>query len=267
MTFPLPSGCWLAAAAATFGLVVTILVPGSALGATANPKEAARPAAAKGGDTAKAAPKAAPKPAAAKKARPSNRGRRLVRYWNKLSKKQRRRLLKGKTVVTKKIGKNRKGKSVGVGVAYIIVKAPPAALARVLRNYSKQPEYMPRLTNCRVVKKRGRVWMVFLKLLFKFLFIKKRISYTLRMVYEVPNRRISWSLPPNKKNQIKDTKGFWQFDPMKGGKWTLVTYSVYTDTGLAVPGFIQNALVRGDLPGVLKNFKKRVESGGRWKKG
>ena len=47
---------------------------------------------------------------------------------------------------------------------------------------------------------------------------------------------------------------------------TLVVYRAYVDAGTSVPKFVQDFMIRRSIPNLLRATKKRIESGGTWKK-
>jgi hypothetical protein len=58
---------------------------------------------------------------------------------------------------------------------------------------------------------------------------------------------------------MKDNKGGWVLEDLGNGT-TKATYSIEVEVGMLVPKTIVNGLVDSQLPRLLENFKKRIES-------
>ncbi len=171
-------------------------------------------------------------------------------------------LLKGKVVTEIFKRKNRKNKMVYVTIARKIIKATPKEIFEQLSQLEQTHKYMPRLYYSKVKKQFSKnTFYVHRKL--KVAWVKVNLHIWIKLT---PYKKIEWRLFPNKKNDIKNTVGAFVLEPIKGGKETLVTYLLYTDSGRWVPGFIKKIMLRKDLPKVMKALEKRVLSGGKWEK-
>lgn len=180
----------------------------------------------------------------------------------KLPADMQKKLLHGKRVVTLFYRLNKKGKKVIVAQARGIIKRPPAQVYFHLSQVERVQEFMPNLIYSKIQKKLGPNTFLMLRII-KVLWTKIKMYLRVELV---PKRRLIWRLVPHKDNGIADTVGAMTMEGIHGGKHTLVTYSVFTDTGRAVPGFIRKMLIRGSLPNVIKALEKRTMSDGRWKK-
>ena len=170
---------------------------------------------------------------------------------------------KKRVIVREERFKDKDGKDQARGMAIAIIRKPWTDVWDILTNYDKQPEYMPRLTKCRVDKKDGNTWYVFHKL--KVLFVG--IEYTLKMTLNREKRRIHWEVAKDLPHDIAETIGSWEFFPHgPQGKHTLVAYRIFLDSGRMIPQSVQNMLTKKDLPGVLRSLRRRVETGGKWQK-
>lgn len=171
------------------------------------------------------------------------------------------RLEKGEVLLLKETYKDAKGKMRGRGTAAVLVEKPADEAWRHLRKFDAFAEFLPRVTESKVYEKAGnRVGVAFtLKILFA------RIRYHCVQTLDEPNRTIRWTLDERKKNDIASTTGYWRATPHGDGK-CILTYAVAVDTGRAVPKLVQDFLTRRDLPGVVRVMKKRIESGGKYKK-
>jgi len=83
----------------------------------------------------------------------------------------------------------------------------------------------------------------------------KRVSYTLKMVEDRPNR-ITWSLITGQ--MMSRNNGAWSLEEM-GPSRTRATYSLELKLGLLVPSAITTRLAASSLPAMLEAFKKRAE--------
>lgn len=180
----------------------------------------------------------------------------------RLSASVQKQLKRGKRVVRLYYRKNDKGKRSIVAEAKAIIKAPPIKVYEQLARVEKIQEFMPNMIYSKIKKKLGPN-RYFMHRTIKVLWTKIHMFLTVALT---PGKRLTWHLDRTKKNGIKDTVGTMTFLPYNGGKYTYVTYRVYTDTGRAIPGFIRRMLIKSSLPNVLKSLNKRVMSGGRWKK-
>ena len=86
------------------------------------------------------------------------------------------------------------------------------------------------------------------------------------VMVKIPLVDLDFRLDPNYPHSLKDTRGYRYLENLDE-KRTLLTHAVTrVDVGIPVPGFIRKALSSRDLPGVVRNLKKRIESGGTWTK-
>lgn len=171
------------------------------------------------------------------------------------------RLARGSVVVRSEMFTKPDGKRAGAGKAYCIVNATPDASFAIFHDYEKTPEYQPRLKKVTVREKNGNLWRVTQELKIAI----KTVRYSVDITFDPVARRMAWTLDKTQKNDIKDTMGSWEFTPWEDGK-TLIVYTISLDTGSFVPAFIEQFLTQQDLPELLLSTKRRIESGGKWKK-
>ena len=170
-------------------------------------------------------------------------------------------LKKGEPVMVNKVVNDAKGNPRGQGLAVIVVNADPDTCWKYITQQTKMPEFMPRMISATEYMKEGNTRGV--KFTIKILLSK--ISYHIIHTYDKGNYKLSYVLDKSKENDIADTSGFWKIEPFEGGK-SLIAYTVSVDTGMAVPKAIQDYLTQKDLPNVVSTMKKRIESGGTYKK-
>lgn len=184
--------------------------------------------------------------------------------YAKLASAIQKKLLAGEVPVELERLKNAKGQDVAIAKAWIIIPTTPKKVFSILQDVAKRYEYMPRL-NKSILMKRFGPYDVYVYQEMQILWTRIPLHLRLTMT---PERKIAWRLikEKGKKNGVKENFGAWEFEPLDGGQKTLLSYTLFTDSGMLIPAFIRDALVKGDLPTVLKNARKRVMSDGRWKK-
>lgn len=150
----------------------------------------------------------------------------------------------------------------GAGItAYCVINKPPDAAWAVMLNYHKFDEFMPRLERVEILEKTENTMKVTETVRVPL----GAISYTLDLVFKPAQTTVSWALDKSRQHDIADTFGAWEFLPYSQGK-TILRYTTTLDSGLFVPRFLEDFLIRNDLPDVLLSLKRRTESDGTWKK-
>lgn len=178
-----------------------------------------------------------------------------------LSDKEWATLRSNKVVVRGEMYATPDGKRAGKGVAFVIIDKAPEAAWAVLTDYQKMPEFMPRLHKVTIKQKTPERMKVLQELKIMF----KTVEYTLDLQFNHEKKRMDWTLDKSVENDIKDTFGSWDFIPFENGK-TLVAYTIAVNTGVAIPQFLEDYLTKKDLPEVLLSMKRRVESGGKYRR-
>lgn len=133
----------------------------------------------------------------------------------------------------------------------ILIRAPAEKCYAVITDYKKYPQFLTRLKEVEVKKKRGNSCEVtyHLRLIME-------ITYTLMMKGR-PFTGVEWSFVSG--NIMKDNHGFWELKEVKKGQ-TRVIYNLEVELGLFVPSAIAKMLLEQSLPEMLAAFKKRIES-------
>jgi len=147
-------------------------------------------------------------------------------------------------------------------IATALVDAPPQTCFNTVRDYDHFHEFMPRVSGAKVVAKDGDCMTIRYEA--GILWID--VVYYIDACAAVPGRRVEFELARDRENFIEETRGFWEIQPVDGGKSSLVSYSAYLDPGIPVPDFISLRMTRSNIVAVLENVRKRAESGGTWKK-
>ena len=135
----------------------------------------------------------------------------------------------------------------------IVFNAPIAKCYAVISDYERYPEFLPEVKKIRTSNRRGNEVDVQYHAE-----VVKLIKYTVHMREEAPTR-VSWTYIDGE--FMKDNKGGWVLEDAGDGK-TKATYSIEVALGPLVPKTIVTALVDTQLPKLLENFKKRIESQG-----
>ena len=133
----------------------------------------------------------------------------------------------------------------------ITINAPVDKCWAVISDYERYPEFLPEVKKIRTMNRRGNEVDVQYEAE-----VVKVIKYTVHMREEAPNK-VSWSFIDGE--FMKDNKGGWTLEDAGNGT-TKATYTIAVEVGMLVPKTIVNALVDTQLPKLLENFKKRIES-------
>lgn len=133
----------------------------------------------------------------------------------------------------------------------IIINATVEKCWSVISDYERYAEFLPEVKKIRTMNRRGNEVDVQYEAE-----VVKVIKYTVHMKEEGP-KKLSWSFIDGE--FMKDNKGGWVLEEAGEGK-TKATYNIAVEVGMLVPKTIVNALVDTQLPKLLENFKKRIES-------
>jgi len=172
------------------------------------------------------------------------------------------RMKKGEVVITEVMNLNPDGSGRMDFLAKLYIKATRQEVWKHIRDYNNFPEFMPRMKKNTILKQEGQVYWVRYEL--KIFWLK--IVYHIRVDGVELYKRIEYKLDKTKKNHIKDTYGYWILEDAPGGTGTILSYSTFVDTGIPAPKVLVRKLAKMSLPNIVKNVRKRVESGGKWKR-
>ena len=154
------------------------------------------------------------------------------------------------------------GFTAGKGAGVILIWRPISDVWATLAHYEDRAEYIPRLKKLKVLEQqpgRVRVWQE----------VDATVT-TARFTawYELDEKAhvIRWKLDPSATdNTLRDVDGAYTMVAVDDRR-TLLSYRSTIGTALHVPRAIQAYMTRKSLPELLGNIKKRVESGGTWKR-
>jgi ribosome-associated toxin RatA of RatAB toxin-antitoxin module len=133
----------------------------------------------------------------------------------------------------------------------VVFNAPLEKCFEVISDYERYPEFLPEVRKIRTSNRKGAEVDVQYEAE-----VVKVIKYTVHMKEERPNR-VSWTFIDGE--FMKDNRGGWVLEDGGNGT-TKATYNIEVTVGPLVPKTILNALVDSQLPKLLENFKKRIES-------
>ena len=154
------------------------------------------------------------------------------------------------------------GKSAGRGLGAIVVERSIAEVWANVSRYEDKAEYLPRVKTVTVLERlpdriRAR-FEVDASIL--------TARYTAWFIFDQEAHTIRWTLDHTATdNTIAVADGDYHLFAVSPTQ-TLVVYRTYVDSGRAVPRSIQEYFARKSIPNMLRAVKKRVESGGTWKK-
>ena len=132
----------------------------------------------------------------------------------------------------------------------VVIRAAPEKVFAVISDYEKYPEFLPEVKKVKVESGQGDIKDVTYTVDVK----AKVISYTLRHTAKPPHE-LSWTMVRGE--MIKGNDGAWVLKPVPEG--TEATYKIDLKLGALVPSMVERKLAEQSLPGLLQNFKKRIE--------
>ena len=131
-----------------------------------------------------------------------------------------------------------------------VINATPEKCYQVIADLERYPEFVSDMQLAKILKRDGE------KIKAEFTVkIIKQISYTLDLI-GVPGKSFDWKLV---KGFMKKNDGAWRLKDLGDGT-TEATYAVDVEFGLLVPSSVMKMLQENQLPKMLDEFKKRIES-------
>jgi uncharacterized membrane protein len=170
--------------------------------------------------------------------------------------------LKGEIPVRSESFVTKTGKSAGRGLGAIVVDKPIGDVWATLSRYEDKAEYQPRVESVTVLDKQpGRLRAKFV--------VDATVTtarYTAWFELDEKTHTIHWTLDPTATdNTVVEIDGEYRMFELEPAR-TLLVYRTYVDSGRSVSQAIQGYFTRKAIPNLLKAVKKRIESGGTWKK-
>lgn len=129
-----------------------------------------------------------------------------------------------------------------------VYNCSPADFFKIVTDYSKYPEFLQEVKECKVLKTEGNR-----KLVEYSVSVVKNFKYTMWMT-ETETTDVSWEFAGG--DIFKTSRGYWKIQE-EGGK-TRATYFVEATFNMFVPGPIAKALVSVNLPNMVSSYHKRI---------
>jgi coenzyme Q-binding protein COQ10 len=133
----------------------------------------------------------------------------------------------------------------------VVINAPPEKVFAVITDYEKYPEFLPEVKKVKVEFGSGNVKEVTYTVDIK----AKVITYTLKHTARPPDE-LAWTMVRGE--MMKGNDGAWVLQKVSEG--TEATYKIDLRLGALVPSMVERMLAEQSLPGLLANFKKRIEA-------
>lgn len=174
---------------------------------------------------------------------------------SRITEEEWKRLQRGKIVTVKEEEARTDESLAGRVFAYGVIPFPPQTVWNVLSDYDNWDQFLPKTEDVYVTAVSGdRLWLYHhIKVMWK------DIVYTTIYEFEPRVGKASWVLEKDMEHDIADTEGFWEMVPVNKGKFTLVTYHAKVETGLPVPGFVEDFLTKKSLPQIVEGLRDEVE--------
>ncbi len=154
------------------------------------------------------------------------------------------------------------GKSAGRGVGAVVIDRPIAEVWTHLSRYEDKAEYQPRVKSVTVLEHLAN--RIHARFVIDATIMTAR--YTAWFDLDPVAHVIHWTLDGQATdNTIAAADGEYRMFEV-GAAQTLVVYRTYVDSGRSIARSIQDYFTRKAIPNLLRAVKKRIESGGTYKK-
>lgn len=147
------------------------------------------------------------------------------------------------------------------GTVFMLYDHTPEEIWPYLSDHNSYHEFMPHLLSVESYELKDGGLGITQKLKIAW----KTLEYNLVQIYDKENNILHWHLDRDKENDVQQSRGYWKLIP-HNEKQTIVIYMVDVDSGMRVPRFIEDFMLKRDLPGVVTAMKQRVETKGEYKK-
>ncbi|MFC1890036.1 hypothetical protein ACFL4G_09780 [Thermodesulfobacteriota bacterium] len=182
--------------------------------------------------------------------------------WEALSEEERRKLDNGEILCRTVTTDAGEGKIEGTMQSMVKIDASLDKCWELFTQFEKHNEFLPKQTDSIVVEEKSRSVFV----LKKFIIFGRNVDYVIHYRIDAEGHRIDYELDRSRPHDIEDAAGYFLFEEISPDACLMAYGITRLDTGMPVPGLLQRLLQKRDLPGVVENVKKRIESGGRWQK-
>lgn len=144
--------------------------------------------------------------------------------------------------------------------AAVVFELPPERAYEILAQPEHEDEYLDDCDEAVLIERAGGRDTVEYRVSVLLSTIRYRVNHT----YHPAEHRFLWRLDPTFDNDLKVVEGEWRLYAWEGK--TLARFSTRVDVSSLVPDFIQRRLAGSDVPRSLAAVRKRVNSGGAWRK-
>ncbi len=165
------------------------------------------------------------------------------------------RLEKGEVIKENETFRDAGGNDRGRAVALVLIHAPMDKVIEAIDDFETYLEWMPNVERTEVLLRKGNRRDV----TFVLDVLWNEVKYTCIHRIDPARGVFEWRMDDSKeKKNVADSTGAWVMKSLGENK-TAVAYTVLLDTGIAIPGFIEEYLAGSSLPKVAKALKDRVE--------
>ncbi len=143
------------------------------------------------------------------------------------------------------------------GTGYTIIDAPVDVIWAAINDWSAYPKIFPKTVSVKELSRKGNKSLVHLQMGHKLI----SVEYYMSIKRDIEKHVLSFSLVPNRPNDIEESRGYWRLFPQKNGR-TLVAYVVATQIPMGIINLIKPELVakiQRHLLGAPNEIKKWVE--------
>jgi ribosome-associated toxin RatA of RatAB toxin-antitoxin module len=165
--------------------------------------------------------------------------------------------------------RSRSGSKVKELKAIGVIKAAPAAVFKVINDIEGYRRFMPYTGEARVISRDTNSMVVYQRLAMPMVsdrdFAIRIYNETRHSPDGITNFVSRWQAanefaPPEKSGvvRVKTNEGSWTLQPVEDGRFTRVTYSVYTDPGGKIPVSILNTANTKAIPKVFDAVQKEA---------
>lgn len=165
------------------------------------------------------------------------------------------RLEKGDVVSLRARMGQKGGTSRGGGTVLVLAHRPADRIWEHLLDYADYAEYLPRVRKVeKYLEEEDRIG---LRLTARIV-VRTIVQHVINTI-DPDTRTITWALDHTRENDIRDTRGAWILVP-HGGDKTVIIYAIDIDMGWRLPKWLENFMLRRDLPDFPLALKKHAEA-------
>jgi ribosome-associated toxin RatA of RatAB toxin-antitoxin module len=139
--------------------------------------------------------------------------------------------------------------------ASALVQRPPRDVWATLTDFESWPGFMPLIEGTEIARRQGdQVWV---RQRYSVMFVSLRHT----SVYDLAPRagELRWALDKEEPADIEESEGRWNLVPIDDGRATLLRYEAEMSPGRAVPGFVQDMLMKRSLRKLLASLRDETE--------